>query len=260
MRCFEMNIAIVTGASSGIGRELVKQISHAYEKLDEIWVISRNEEKLKQLQIGLKHTLRMIPIDLCDDMQRILIKELLEKHQPIIKMLVNAAGVGYWGDFSAHSSEDESMTIKLNCQVLMEMTHMCIPYMTAGSRIIQTASAAAFLPQPQFTVYAASKAFVLSFSRALNVELKDQGIYITTVCPGPVETPFLLNLQKYTKTPAFKSRYHAGTTEVVKKAMRDSSDRNEMSIYGFRMNMLYLISKLLPVRLLMSITQKLNSN
>lgn len=253
-----MNIAVVTGASSGIGREFVKQISQVYEKLDEIWVISRNEEKLKQLQIGLKHTLRIIPIDLCDETQRRLLTELLDQHKPIIKMLVNAAGVGYFGDFSNHMVEDESHTIQLNCLVLTELTHMCIPYMTAGSRIIQVASAAAFFPQPQFAVYAASKAFVLNFSRALNLELRDQGIYVTTLCPGQVQTPFLDELQKYVQTPSYKKKNRVGVTEVVRKAMRDSSDRNELSIYGFKMNILYLISKIIPTRLLVTITQHLN--
>ena len=80
--------------------------------------------------------------------------------------------------------------IRLNCEALTNLTHRVIPFMRRGSRIIQLASSAAFVPQPDFAVYAASKAYVLSFSRAIGKELSDQGIYVTAVCPGPVRTPF----------------------------------------------------------------------
>ena len=88
------------------------------------------------------------------------------------------------------SVSDQTEMAELNCTALTAVTSMVLPFMPNNSRILQFASSAAFLPQPGFAVYAATKAYVLSYSRALNRELKDRGISVTAICPGPVKTEF----------------------------------------------------------------------
>ena len=142
----------------------------------------------------------------------------METEKPDIRMLVNAAGFGKSGnaeDIRRKEAGCQSRMIDLNCRALTEMTFVCLPYMSAGSRILNIASAAAFCPQPGFAVYAATKAYVLSFSRALGEEVKNRRIYVTAVCPGPVDTEFFRNSGQTGKFPERKShgRSAAGGTK-----------------------------------------------
>ena len=134
--------------------------------------------------------------------------------------------------------------IRLNCEALTDLTHRMIPHMRRGSRIIQMASSAAFMPQPYFAVYAATKSYVLSFSRALGEELKSAGIYVTNVCPGPVETPFLSHAYgRYGEMSFFKKMATAKPDRVVRKALKDCKRGKEVSLYGLSMNILYGLTR-----------------
>ena len=125
--------------------------------------------------------------------------------------------------------------------------------MTKNSRILQFASAAAFLPQPGFAIYAATKAFVLSYSRALSMELKRRQIYVTAVCPGPVKTEFFAIAETTGKIPLYKRLAMADPKRVVKKALRDSMMGKPVSVYGPLMKAFWLLSKLCPHELILSL-------
>ncbi|SEO79474.1 hypothetical protein SAMN04488134_11329 [Amphibacillus marinus] len=184
------NIAIVTGASSGIGRELVKLIDQEYASLDEIWVVARREERLTELQNEV--LVKLVPCGL--DLMRVSsydeLREKLDEHKPNVKLLANAAGYGKFGKIGQLSLDDELGMVRLNCEALTAVTSIVLPYIQPGGRIIQIASSAGFAPQPNFGIYAATKAYVISYSRALNEELRDRHIIVTAACPGPVETEF----------------------------------------------------------------------
>ena len=165
-----MKIAVITGASSGLGREFAKQINQHFVTLDEVWLIARREERLNELKESLHGVhVRTIPIDLCDRDAVGTYEEMLQKFHPQIRVLVNAAGYGKMGYVEQISEEDLAGEIRLNCESLTRMTKISLPYMAKRSNIINIASSAAFMPQPNFAVYAASKSYVLSFSRALHV-------------------------------------------------------------------------------------------
>lgn len=247
-----MKIAVITGASSGIGREFVRQVGYFYHSLDEIWVIARKKERLESLRKHCRVPLRILDGDLLKkQVYRQYHSELKEK-KPDIRMLVNAAGFGKSGAFSEITSEDKKLQpdmIDLNCRALTRMIQISLPWMSKGSRIINLASAAAFCPQNGFAVYAATKAYVLSLSRALSSELCSRGIIVTAVCPGPVDTEFFQVSGEL--TDPLKKLTMAKAPAVVHKALKDSRKRREVSVYGASMKAARIGAWLLPHRLIL---------
>lgn len=246
-----MKIAVVTGASSGIGREFARQISQRYGKMDELWIIARRKERLSELEKELRLDVRIFAMDLTNPEDMKQFKEHLEEVKPDIKLLVNCAGYGKVGSFEELDLEEQCGIIDINCKALTMFTGVCLPYISTHSRIINVASAAAFCPQPRFNVYAASKSYVLSFSRALNCELKDRKITVTAVCPGPVDTEFFDIAGD--NNNEFKKKMRVQVDKVVDKAIRDAALGNELSVYGTMMKTAELGSKIVPHKLLMKI-------
>jgi len=140
----------------------------------------------------------------------------------------------------------------LNCIALTHVTKLCIPYMTEGSRILNLASASAFCPQPSFAVYAATKSYVLSFSRGLREEMKNHKIYVTAVCSGPVKTEFFDVSGKKSKS-AIKDAVMAEPKKVVRQALIDSKKRKAVSVYGIPMKFSKVATKLFPHSLILSV-------
>ena len=247
-----MKIAVITGASSGMGREFVRQAGYFYRSLDEIWVIARRKERLESLRKECRVPLRIFDGDLLKkQVYRQYHNELKEK-KPDIRMLVNAAGFGKSCTFSEIASEDKKLQpdmIDLNCRALTRMIQLSLPRMSRGSRIINLASAAAFCPQNGFAVYAATKAYVLSLSRALSSELRLRGIIVTAVCPGPVDTEFFRVSGEL--TDPLKKLTMAKAPAVVHKALKDSRKRREVSVYGTSMKAARIGARLLPHRLIL---------
>ncbi|MDE6700416.1 MAG: SDR family NAD(P)-dependent oxidoreductase, partial [Acetatifactor sp.] len=199
-----MNIVIITGASSGIGREFVRRMDRSFDSIDQFWLVARSRDKLTELADGMRHKSRIFAIDVTSNMQLERLETAVKKSNAKVRMLINCAGYGIMGAFAEQNRKSETGMIRLNCEALTNITHRMIPYMRRGSRIIQLASSAAFMPQTDFAVYAASKAYVLRFSQALGEELRERGIYVTSVCPGPVDTPFFDIAEQTGRTLAIK--------------------------------------------------------
>lgn len=251
-----LQIAVVTGASSGMGRETVIQLADRFACLDEIWVLARREERLKQLALQVPVRLRSFAVDLTKEEELGELRDALEQERPSIRFLANAAGYGKNGAVGARSQSDETGMVDVNCKALTAITHMCLPFLSDGARVLQFASAAAFLPQPDFAVYAASKAFVLSYSRALNRELKHRRITVTAVCPGPVKTEFFQVMEEGGQTvpyPIYKRLVMAKPEKVVKKAIADTILEKSVSVYGVWMKVFWLMSKMLPHEWILSL-------
>lgn len=243
-------IAIVTGASSGVGQEFVRQLDGCTKYMDEVWVIARREVRLQALKEKREHlSVRVLPLDICNSTDIETLSELLLREQPTVRLLVNAAGVGRAGLFEELTTKEITNMVDLNCKALLNVTHIVLPYMKAKSKVIQVASASAFMPQKEFSVYAASKAFVLSFSRALRSELKEKEISLTVVCSGPIDTEFLEISNKGQKEKHMKRMVTAQVEPVVAKALRDAKAGQELSIYGLPMKLVYVVAKILPHRL-----------
>ena len=240
-------IAVVTGASSGIGREFVKQLNRCTRTLDEVWIIARREERLIALQrIIDRFPLRILPFDICNEEDLVKLSELLENENAEVRLLVNAAGVGMSGDFENLTRQEAENMVLLNDKALISLTKIVLPYMTKPGNMIQMASASAFLPQKGFAVYAASKSFVLSFSQALNAELKKKGITVTAVCPGPVDTEFLTISNRGKAQKPIKKLVTEKAESVVLKALQDAKAGKAVSVYGFPMKAVHVLSKFVP--------------
>lgn len=239
-----MNIAIITGASSGMGMELARQLDKSLGKTDEIWLLARRKEPMEELARSMKIKVKAIVIDMTNEKEMKQFAEVLAISNPKITVLANCAGVGSYGEFLKQSSEDVSAMIRLNIVALTQMTKICLPYMRRGSRIIQFASGAAFVPQAAFAVYAATKSYVYSLSRALGKELKSRGISVTAVCPGPVNTPFLQHAyEDMSHINGLKKLTMAKTECVVAKAIADCRMGKSVSVCGLPMKVLYLTTQ-----------------
>ena len=184
-----MNIAIVTGASSGIGREFVKRIAEN-DGYEQIWIIARRRERLLELELKYGQKIVPIPLDLTQTDELNKFADILKEKNPNVKLLINCAGFGKFGKYDAIPTEDTLKMIDLNCKALVFLSEAVIPYMTEGAKIIEIDSIAAFQPIPYLNVYGATKAFVLNYSLALQEELRDKKIRVFSVCPGWTKTEF----------------------------------------------------------------------
>jgi hypothetical protein len=195
---------------------------------------------MEELAESMRTRTRTIVIDMTDEKELKQFEEVLSIQQPKITILVNCAGVGSHGIFSKQSKQEISDMVELNIVALTQMTRICLPYMHRGSKIVQFSSGAAFMPQAAFAVYAASKSYVYSLSRALSKELKPSGITVTAVCPGPVNTPFLDHAYgDASKMGVLKKMVMAKTDCVVSKAIDDCIRKKTVSVCGLPMKIVY---------------------
>ena len=193
-------VIIITGANSGLGLEFAKQLATSKNKADcEFWLIARNYEKLTEAKHNIscstsEKQIKLFAMDISGKNGVAQFDSLLRKEKETaefcIDMLINNAGFGTYGPFEETPLEKELNMIDLNCTSLTGICGLCLPFLQKGSRIINVSSLAAFLPLGNFAVYAATKAYVLSFSIALAAELRDKGIFVTALCPGSVSTNF----------------------------------------------------------------------
>ncbi|MBQ7114656.1 MAG: SDR family NAD(P)-dependent oxidoreductase [Clostridia bacterium] len=251
-----MKIAVITGASSGMGREFVLQLAQK-EQFDEIWVIARRKEKLEELRSLVKTPLRILPLDLSGKDGLDAYAAALKAAQPDVRVLVNASGFGRFGNYEEVPLQDSLDMIDLNCKALVAMTELTLPYMQKGAKILQLDSLSSFQPVPYINVYGATKAFVLSYSRALNVELSPRGIRVMAMCPGWVKTEFFDHAIKEGSTAVTYFNVMFTAKEVVKTGIRDLyHTKKDVSIHDIRVKAQVLATKLLPHRLVMRIWMK----
>lgn len=247
-----MNIAIVTGASSGMGREFALQLS-GYTQVDQIWAIARRAGALEALKAECTLPVRCIPLDLCREESFDALEKLLEEEKPNIRLLVNAAGFGKFGAYHKVTPREDARMIDLNCKALLLMTRLCLPCMAPGSHILMLDSLSAFQPVPYITTYGATKAFVLSYSRAMNRELKDRGIRVMAMNPGWVKTEFFRHAFQTNdgEVQYFDRLYEA--KDVVRTGLRDLyHSRRDYSVHGLPVKLQVWAVKLLPHSLVMN--------
>ena len=248
-----MRIAVISGATSGMGRDFARAL--AGEGLDRLWLIGRREDRLASLAKELAPLpCRLFSCDLTEENAFEEMRVALALEPVEIVWLVTAAGCGAIGKFEEGDAEAYADAIDLNCRALTLLISLCLPYMGKGARILTLASAAAYLPQPGFAVYAATTAYVLHFSRALARELRTRGITVTAVCPGPVRTEFFARAEAGgKKMPKGKEKYMQESETVVRRALKAAKKGRTVVTPSLSMKFARLGAKLLPHSLLIRI-------
>lgn len=236
-------IAVITGATGDIGEEFVKKL---ISEVDYVWAVGRNENKLAALKDEYGDKIVPVKADLANKDEIFSVCAKIENDKPSIKYLVNNAGVAKMAPVSEFSLEEISNMLDINDKAATLICRACIPYMVKDSYILNIASASAFQPNPYIALYSASKAYLLSFTRSLNVE--NDNITCTAVCPGWVDTKMLpkTNKGKEIKYPGMVT-----AAEVVDAALKDCKKGRDVSVCSFYYRYMRFLSKVMPHRTLM---------
>lgn len=241
-----MTVAIITGASSGIGAEFAKGYAG---RVDEIWLVARRADKMVELGESLGVKYKVISADLSTKEGVESVKDALSAEKPEVKYLVNAAGFGDYGAFDEITERQVEMMIDLNVKATVLLTHATIPYMPRGGRIITMGSGSCFSPLPYFNIYSSGKVFVLHYTKSLNFEIKKYGLRATCFCPGWVKTDFLdkaVAREGITcpKPTAYKPLLMP--EDVVKRCIKASDKGKTMYVTNWYTKLQHLLFKILP--------------
>jgi short-subunit dehydrogenase len=233
-----------------MGREFALTLSKKLQP-EEVWLVSRNEEKLKAVSKDIDVPCVLISADLGtkEGLEKLFAE--LEDRKPDCICLVNAAGFGKFGNFESIELKVQQEMIALNCTALMSICYKVGEYMGEGGCIYNLGSLSSFQPVPYINTYGATKAFVLSFSRALNKEWKKRKIKVMAVSPGWVKTDFFNRAVK-DDTIKYYNKFFT-SEQVIKRAVRDMEKSKDVSVCGFSIRAQVLACKILPHKLVMAI-------
>ena len=249
-----MNIAIITGASSGLGRKFTELAD--VEGLDELWLIARRKDRLQELSTACQTKVRSLPLDLTQKTSLQQINKLLQEEQPMVKILVNAAGFGKIGSYADIAIDDMLHMIDLNCRAAVAITQSALPHMERGCRILEICSIAGFQPIPYLGVYAASKAFLYRYSRALALELQPRGIIVTAVCPYWIkDTEFISVAQKSNNSSYFHAfPFACSEAFVSRRAWQAAKNGAVVVTPGIMASIDRILAKFMPHGLMMRLS------
>lgn len=238
--------AIITGASSGLGREYLHQLLNE-PTIEEYWIIARRENILNQLKEQDEKRIRPVPMDLTDQKAMEKFIALLKEEQPDVRWLISNAGMGRIGTIEETSQEDTARMIDLNCRAAAEITQAVLPYCSRGSIIMEVCSTAAFQPMPGLAVYAATKSFLHSYTKALHHEVLSKGIHVTAVCPYWIKDTAFIPTAKQTGHAGFRHTPLASKSEsVVRISLRDAKHNLWVSTPGIVCTLDRFTAKFIP--------------
>ena len=245
-----MNIALVTGASAGLGNELAMQIAQD-KSIDKVILIARRGELLQALKERIGNKAEVLALDLTSEDMLNRIDDAVK--DGVVTLAVNCAGFGKMGEV-ALPEENQVGMIELNCVALTKICAYLASKMPNGARIINIASIAAFVPTPNLAVYGATKAYVLSLSKAMHVELKKRKIAVTAVCPGPIDTEFF-SVAGIKDSKLFDSLVHMSPQYVAKRALRASKKGRWVCTPHPLYKVYRVLSKLIPDKIFINFTK-----
>lgn len=249
-----MKIAVVTGASSGLGEQFALKLDALRPEIEEIWLIARRKDKLSEIAEKLSKKVRILALDITKEECLSEYAKQLKEASAEVKILINNAGFGKLGDFDTMTADDGASMVRLNCEALTVMTSLTLPFMDKGGEILNSCSIASFAPNTRMAVYSSTKAYVMSFSRALRSELKKRGINVLALCPGPMDTEFLslAGIEKGS-SHTFDTLPRVNPALMAEKSLKAS--KKEKAVYTNRVFYKFyrLLAKLLPHSLVMKL-------
>ncbi len=249
-----MTIAIITGASSGLGRAFFDNLPAACPDVEEVWLVARRADRLEAMAAASPIPVRVLALDLTDTAAYAALETALAETRPAVRLLVNNAGVGELDNMIDSDVATQCRMVDLNCRALTAVTTLVLPYMARGTgRIIQIASIASFVPNARMTVYSSTKAFVLSLSKGLREELRPLGIGVLAVCPGPMATEFLEVANIGDRSPTFRRLPYADPDRVARRALQRSNKGKGMYTPLLLFKVYRVLAKLLPHSVMMKL-------
>ena len=249
-----MKTAIITGASSGLGKEFAKQLNENFKEIDEFILIARRKEKLEEISKSLEgKKVVILPLDLSKDDEYLKLADYLAENKPNVYMLINNAGLGFWGSVKDLELSKQINSCDVNVKGLSAVTHIALPYMQKGSKIIFISSIASFVPNAFMTVYCSTKAYVTSYARALRYELKKEKISVTVACPGPMATEFIEVGKVESET--FKKLPYCNVEKVVKGTLKKAKKGGFIYTPKLFYKFYRLLAKILPLAWLMPLSK-----
>lgn len=252
---------LITGASTGIGLELARQLAEAKYNLV---LVARSQDKLHKIknELEAKYRVRVsvYPMDLSLPASGEVLFDHIKKDKHEIDILINNAGFGYAGSFTTMGLEDLKGMMDLNMNTLTVLTYLFSKEMVAknSGRILNVASVAAYQPGPLMSVYYATKAYVLSLTEALHQELKDYGVTVSALCPGPTETEFGNRAKVSTKNIKIKDFFSVPAPEVAKKGIEGLLAGKKVIIPGVANNLIVQTNRFMSRSFLASIVKSLH--
>lgn len=250
-----MKIAVITGASSGLGAEYSAAVIKERTELDEVWVIARRAERLEELKKRFGEKIRPFPMDITDPSAVEEYRRALENSGAEVKLLINNAGFGKLGNFDELSTADNAGMVRLNCEALTVISSVTLPFMKSGSEIINTCSIASFAPNSRMAVYCSTKAFVMSLSRCMRAELRSRGINVLAVCPGPMDTEFLALADIAPgASHTFDTLPRVKPEDVAYKSLKASEKGRAVYTNRFFYRFYRVVAKILPHSLVMKMS------
>ena len=246
-----MSIAILTGASAGLGKSFFKSLIARHPNLDGIWLIARRRERLEEMAADSPIPVTVLPLDLVDAANYDVLAAALKEADAKVKILINNAGLGELDNVADSTWPVQSRMVDLNCRALTAVTTVVLPYMERGSFIVNVCSIASFCPNARMTVYSSTKAYVMSFSRGLREELRPLGINVLAVCPGPMKTEFLDVANITDRSPMFKTLPYSDPDIVADRAVKWAGKGKSVYTPKFLFKFYRVLAKLVPHSLMM---------
>lgn len=248
-----MQIAIITGASSGLGAAFARAITSAYDDLDEIWLIARRRERLEALAEAYGQVrFRILAIDLTTDAAFVEFENALQEEQPGIRVLINNAGYQSAGLFADVPAAGVDRMIDVNVLAATRIQHLCTPYLGTDSISVLTASVLAYAPTPGQAAYSATKAYLYSLGRALREEYRgSRHGNVLALCPGSMDTE--MNPREQNANARRFPFLYGDIDHIAVTALRKAERGAGIYTPGGFYKCYRVISKLLPQALLIRI-------
>lgn len=242
-----MSIAVITGSSSGLGREYVDVVVNEFPEVDEIWMVARRLERLNEIakQYPQKKC-KAIGLDLSKDESYKTLGRILEENKPDIKLLISNSGVVTRGNFDEADLKSQITMCDLNVKGSTAVTHLCLPYMKKGSIILETCSTSAFAPNPHLNVYSATKAYLMNFCTGLRQELKPRGINVCAVHPGWMNTEMNVGARNTSHTGVSNFLPEVNVKKLASKSLAAAKKGKASYTQGVFYKFYHLLAKVLP--------------
>ena len=250
------NIAVITGASSGLGVKFLEAVINRYPHLDEYWILARRKERLDKLAEKYENKkVVAIEVDLSAEASYVGLIKRLENEKPQVRVLINNAGYEKSGKFADMRQEDILNMISVNIKGMTLIQKMFLPYMKKDSYTIITCSVSSFVPVPNQTVYSATKKYIYYFGKALREELLEKGINVLLLCPGNMDTEMNpkgqgRQSQKINKLPFLDM------SKITVKALEKAEKGRGVYTPGMFYKSYRVVSKLFPSSWMMKLTKR----